>query len=114
MRLVFCEDCIGIDGLEGDTTKIITLSFSFNNRILLNHNPILIDCKSSFTILKNNSTIPTTRSFPSFFGSLQGFFKGMAVVGSHIGGKDILRYGQGGVQVKIITYAPTLEGLVCG
>jgi hypothetical protein len=38
----------------------------------------------------------------------------MAVVGSHIGGKDILRYGQGGVQVKIITYAPTLEGLVCG
>jgi hypothetical protein len=47
-----------------------------------------------------------SRSFPGCFGSLQGFFKGMAVVGGHIGGEDNLGYGQRVVQVKITTYAP--------
>jgi len=30
----------------------------------------------------------TTRSFPGGFGSLQGFFKGMAVIGCHIAKVD--------------------------
>ena len=37
----------------------------------------------------------TTRSFPGYLSSFQGFFKGMAVVGGHIGGEDNPGYGQG-------------------
>ena len=71
-----------------DDDGLFYLSFSPNNTILLNHNPFLIDGKSSFTVLKNYPTIPATRSLPGGFGSLQGFFEVMAVVGGHIGGED--------------------------
>ncbi len=52
-----------------------------------------INCKSCFW---TSALYPlsTVRLFPSYLGSLQGFFKGMAVVGGHIGGEDNLRYGQ--------------------
>jgi hypothetical protein len=41
-----------------------------------------------------------TRSFPGYFGSSQGFFEGMAVIGGHIGGEDNRGYGQRVVQMK--------------
>lgn len=39
----------------------------------------------------------TTRSFPGFLGSLQGFFKAVAVIGGHIR-KGRWGYGQRGAQ----------------
>lgn len=45
-----------------------------------------------------------TRSFPGYLGSLQGFFKAMAVVGGHIGGEDNLGYCQRLVHETVFYY----------
>lgn len=66
----------------------------------LNHFSFLVNRKTSFTILENYPTKPTAWSFPGGFGYFQGFYKGVAVVGGHLGGEDNLRYSQRVVQVK--------------
>ena len=45
------------------------------------------------------------------FGSLQGFFKGMAVVSGHVGGEDNQRYGQRGVHLQYCVYSASQRSL---
>ena len=74
-------------------------NLSPNNRILLNHFPLPIDRKPSLSGLQDYPTKMATRSLPGSFGSLQGFFEGMAVVGGHIR-KGRWGYGQTSVHMK--------------
>ena len=67
---------------------------------MLNHYSFPIDRKPPLPGLQDYPTKMATRSFPGLLGSLQSFFKGMAVVGGHIGGEDRWGYGQRAVQVS--------------